>query len=137
MKTIFLISIMFSLFSKCCFGQNVNLTEIEKNNKDLIGKWELDYNKEFLSCDNDFVKYSKEEYGQTSIELFNSGSYKQYIWGTETTGKYKVEANKLLLIDSDGNGIWSLNIKKIENDTLKISYPECDVVINWTFYKVK
>lgn len=103
----------------------------------FFGKWELDYKK--LNVGR--MDASNE---RNTIELFENGNYIRFIWGFESGGTFQVTENELWLDekykigDREGSerGEYLLNIEKLEEDSLIISFIECDTKVFQTYLRI-
>lgn len=108
-----------------------------KQEQYIIGKWELDY----IELIYGGMDAPNE---RSTIELFENGNYIRFIWGFESGGTFQVTENELWLDekykigDREGSerGEYLLNIEKLEEDSLIISFIECDTIVFQTYLRI-
>lgn len=137
-----------------------DLVNNEKENSEqlIIGKWELDYKKllknnnkkdtaEFVKTKNSRLPLSPVAWPdeKSTIEFFESGKYKRFIWGFESGGTFQIAGNELRLNekyrigDKEGSerGKYVLKIEEFKKNKLIISFIECDVKVYQVYQKTK
>ena len=108
-----------------------------KQEQNIIGKWELIY--------TDFIDGRMNALNDGStFEFSENGNYIRFVWGFESGGTYQVTGNELWLDekyrigDKEGSerGEYLLNIEMFEEDSLIISFIECDAMVFQTYLPV-
>ncbi|MEA1874919.1 MAG: hypothetical protein U9N51_10915 [Bacteroidota bacterium] len=112
--------------------------EKESIEQNIIGTWKL--NEKKLQVGR--MDAPKEK---NSLEFYENGTYKRFIWSFESGGTYSISGDTLWLNenwkigDKEGSerGKYLLQIEKFEKNKLIISFTECDVKVHQVYQKVK
>jgi len=134
------ILIYFIIVTQVCLGQNISKSGIIDNS--IVGHWEIDY-KNLRDCEEGkIIKHVKGK--ESSLDFYSNGHYRRLTWGFESGGIYTLNKNDLLLDEKyqleDENSTeqkHKLGIEELVQDTLIISFIECDTKIEQTYLRKK
>lgn len=137
-NTLFPIALItFLLLSSCGNSGIVRGTIHDSITKQIIGKWKLNR--------TEFIHGATDIPGDgNTFEFFENGDYTRFIWGFESGGTFQLAENELRLNenyrigDREGSerGEYLLHIQFFEEDSIIISFTECDALVFQTYLPV-
>lgn len=117
--------------------ENTNIYLEKSQRQQIIGKWKLNR--------TEFIHGVTDTPGDgNTFEFFENGDYTRFIWGFESGGTFQLAENELRLNenyrigDREGSerGEYLLHIQIFEEDSLIISFTECDALVFQTYLPV-
>ena len=135
-----LLLIVITILPYWLYGQGTDIKNTV--NRNIIGKWELDYKSTKDFYGNIMTENDEKE---NTLEFFENGKYKRFIGGFESGGTFQITEKEFRLDekyrigDKEGSerGKYILKIEKFKKNKLIISFTECDVKVYQVYQKTK